>query len=99
MSRSLWKGPDFNLRLNKKIVTKAKKNTLVYAKNLTISEEFLDKNFILYLGDSLNNTRFTASSHKIGYKLGQFGITKNFTWKEVEKKSQKKKAKKIISNV
>ncbi len=90
MSRSVWKGPDFNARLNKKIVATAKKKTLIYAKNLTISEEFLDKNFNLYLGYSPYNTKFTGTSHKIGYKLGQFTITKTFVWKEPEQKQPKK---------
>lgn len=91
MARSLYKGPYYNNSLIKKVkqLTKKKKVIRTWARNSVILPEFLGYKFEIY-----NGNRFillTITENMIGYKFGEFALTRKILVHKVKKMSNSKR--------
>jgi small subunit ribosomal protein S19 len=87
MSRSKWKGPYFDAKLLKIILT-LKNNferVRVWSRNSTILREFINHEFDIHNGNKFINLRVT--NDMIGHKFGEFASTRRYG---IKKKKGKK---------
>jgi len=86
MTRSKWKGP-FVLPLNSIQELKTPK---IWARHSVIPSSFLGKTVLIHNGNTFKKVLITKE--KIGYKFGEFSLTRQFSLKKkVLPKSKKKK--------
>ncbi len=80
MSRSLKKGPYIDVKLLKKIgkldVDSRKEPIKTWARNSTISPEFIGHTFMVHNGRAHVNVYVTEDM--VGHKLGEFSPTRTF---------------------
>lgn len=80
MNRSIWKGP----YIKKKIYcsnTLINKNVIQISRNVIITPNFVNFNFIIHNGKNLLKIKVTENM--VGYKFGEFCITrKKFSYKK-----------------
>jgi small subunit ribosomal protein S19 len=89
MSRSKWKGPFIDisvLKLKKKLTTKSKK---VWSRSSQIPSFLLGKTISVYNGKEFKPVLITRE--KIGFKFGDFSITRKYGNKLKNSKLKNKK--------
>ena len=89
MSRSKWKGPFVDvsvLKLKKKLTAKSKK---VWSRSSQIPSFFLGKTISVYNGKEFKPVLVTRE--KIGFKFGDFSITRKYGNKLKNSKLKNKK--------
>ena len=90
MARSSWKFNYINLDLYKSIYLGKFKNlkiTKLFSRTSTIPKVFLKKTVLTYKGNIFVRVLFTK--HHIGFKVGEFGVTRkpfNFPLKDKKNK-------------
>ena len=90
MGRANWKGSFIEkFALNKLNVKLNSKNINVWNRNSTISSNFIGKKLFVYSGNYFKPVFITRD--KIGFKFGEFCMTRNI---KIEKKKENKKKKK-----
>jgi small subunit ribosomal protein S19 len=87
MSRSKWKGSFFS-----KNVLKKKGDIKVWSRHSVISQDFLNKKVAIYNGRSF--TFLFVKENHLGFKFGDFSLTRKITKKFNQKKQVKNKLKK-----
>lgn len=86
MSRAIWKG-NFtdNYLLDSKFNERRRK--IIWSRRSTITEEFIGYTVFIHNGKEFIKTLITRE--KVGFKFGDFAVTRKFT-KKVKKKKKKK---------
>ena len=88
MGRSLKKGPYVDVKLLKKIekLNESGKKTPIktWARASTIAPEFVGHTFLVHNGRAHLNVY--VSEEMLGYKLGEFSLTRNFRGHTMKKK-------------
>ena len=83
MSRSSWKGPFVDCKLNK-LSQKSKSLLKTKSRNSSIVPDFVGKTFQVYNGKKF--VKIVVNEDMIGHKLGEFSSTrKAFLFKKVKK--------------
>jgi ribosomal protein S19 len=82
MSRSSWKGLYIN-KINNNIKSK------IWERNTIISQNFIDLEFLVYNGKEFKKVYINRP--KLGFKLGEFSLTRKIREKVEDKKRKKKK--------
>jgi len=86
MTRPIWKGPFIDpYILSSKFSNLQKK--IVWSRNSTIPASLIGSSVFIYNG--LDYTKVHITREKIGFKFGEFAVTRKFTKKT--KTTQKKK--------
>ena len=87
MGRAKWKGSFISNRL----LYKLNKNTVfIWSRRSVILNNFISKKFFVYTGKIFKPVFITRE--KVGFKYGEFSMTKKFQFlKKVNKKKIKKK--------
>ena len=85
MSRSKWKGPYFNQKIdNKTHQSKKSYLELIASRNTTILPNFIEKTFKVYNGKKFNE--IVVTEEMIGHKFGEFSATrKHFSFKKTKR--------------
>ena len=88
MNRSKWKGPyiDSNIIKNIKLLNK-KKISPIISRNSSVIPKFVGITFKVHNGKTF--LEISVSKEMIGYKFGEFSITRGkFSFKKKKKKSK-----------
>jgi small subunit ribosomal protein S19 len=85
MSRSKWKGPFFDIKLLKKVLSLKSefKRFKVWSRNCTILREFINHEFDIHNGNKFISLRVT--NDMIGHKFGEFASTRRYGVKKKKK--------------
>ena len=86
MTRSAWKGPYVASSIFKKIGVKRNKNIQIWSRNSVIPEFLIGQTVSVHNGKEFKNV--TVTREKIGFKFGEFSLTRKYN---VKKKVSKKK--------
>jgi len=87
MSRSLWKGP-FQEKKILKLKLRHKQRLDIWSRASVISQQFLKK--LVFINTGNGYKRIYITKDHIGYKFGEFTVTRAFTKKTEKKKLNKK---------
>jgi small subunit ribosomal protein S19 len=92
MSRSVWKGPFFDMYLLKKVeaVKESGRNTVIqtWSRRSTIIPQFVGVTFGVYNGHKFIPVLVTEDM--VGHKLGEFSPTRTYYGHGADKKAKKK---------
>jgi small subunit ribosomal protein S19 len=92
MSRSVWKGPFFDMYLLKKVeaVKESGRNTVIqtWSRRSTIIPQFVGVTFGVYNGHKFIPVLVTEDM--VGHKLGEFSPTRTYSGHGADKKAKKK---------
>jgi small subunit ribosomal protein S19 len=92
MSRSVWKGPFFDMYLLKKAETaRTSSRTVViqtWSRRSTIIPQFVGLTFGVYNGQKFIPVLVTEEM--VGHKLGEFAPTRTYTGHGADKKAKRK---------
>jgi len=92
MSRSVYKGPFFDIQLKEKLELKKEKQqqqeVILKKKNSIILPEYIDLFFSIYNGKQY--IKLKVIEEMIGHKFGEFVFTRKVKKKEKKKKKGKK---------
>ncbi len=84
MSRSVWKG----FYITKNLLKKNKKNFFkIWSRNSAIPSFFVGKTALVYNGKQFHKVFITRE--KVGYKFGEFSLTRKNFKKEIRKNKNK----------
>ena len=86
MSRSKWKTPNFDFKFYKNLIFNDS-NIKIWCRNNVIPESLLGKRILIHNGNSFK--RVLIVREKIGFKFGDFCITRKYS-KKVAKLKKKK---------
>lgn len=87
MTRANWKGKFINQRfLTDKILNE--KTITVFSRNSAIPENLIGKMVSVYNGKEFK--KIFINREKVGFKFGEFSLTKKFTKKQDKVKGKKK---------
>jgi len=90
MGRANWKGSFVEKFALNKFNVKSKGETFrVWSRRSVIPSNFVSKKIFVYTGNSFKPVFITRD--KIGFKFGEFCLTRNRRIKKKEKKKEKKK--------
>ena len=87
MSRSIWKGPFQEKKILKPKI-RYKKRIEIWARNSIIPFRYLKKLVFIHTGNTFK--KIYISRNHIGYKFGEFAVTRAFKTKNEQKKHKKK---------
>ena len=90
MSRSVYKGPFFDVQLKEKLKLKKKKQqeVILKKKNTIILPEYINLFFSIYNGKQY--TKLKVAEEMVGHKFGEFVFTRKVKKKDKKKKKGKK---------
>ena len=87
MSRSIWKGLYVAKNVLKKNIKRSKKNLKIWSRNSAIPSFLLGKTVLIHNGKQYNKIIITRE--KIGYKFGEFSLTRKY-YKKINVSNKKK---------
>ena len=85
MSRSAWKG----LYISKNVLKKKKKVFKIWTRNSSIPSSLIGKTALIHNGQSFVKVLITRD--KVGYKFGEFSLTRRYFKKKLDLKLNRKK--------
>lgn len=90
MSRAKWKFNYIAKSILKKVshIADTNQQFVVFERNSTIPSTFVNKDVLIHWGKDFK--KVTITRNHIGFKFGEFAITRKFTAKEKKKKKGKK---------
>ncbi len=90
MSRSLYKGPFYDNNILSKVNATSRKKTpiKIWSRNSTILPEFLGYKFEIHTGNRF--VGLTVTEDMIGYKFGEFALTRKILLHKTKKGGKKK---------
>ena len=85
MSRSAWKG----LYISKNVLKQKKKIFKIWSRNSSIPSSLIGKTVLIHNGQLFVKVLITRD--KVGYKFGEFSLTRKYFKKKLEGKTNRKK--------
>jgi len=96
MSRSKWKGLNFDIRLynslfevvgiDKEGIKKSNWNHKIWSRESSIPASLIGKSVYVYNGKVFK--RFIVSREKVGYKFGDFSFSRKYTFRKLKQKKK-----------